>query len=288
MIWCLTMLLALGATSDSAREGGVVAPGEIRVYLADKDGKPVDLNGVTALILIEPEDGRRRMLKSELVVPSGDLKAGLGHGGEVVEMDGYQVELLVVKPHATGDGKDHGEPGVRDATPYFRASVGLEGYACGMKDHPVLDKMGPCPKCSMKVKLVDKEFRAIVIFRIRGDTKNAKGFRYPPVVPGTYEAAVAAIQKHVRAIDRFIRADQNEKAHSAADRIEQICKKLPDMGPEAGKVEIRKACKETTAVFKEIDKAAHAGNKKAALKAVASYKPIVAVLAKHLKGSDQK
>ena len=90
----------------------------------------------------------------------------------------------------------------------------------------------------MKVKPVDKEFRAIVIFRIRGDTKNAKGFRYPPVVPGTYEAAVAVIQKHVRAIDGFIRADQNEKAHAAADRALSAGAIAGDIAPDDN----RRAC----------------------------------------------
>ena len=151
------------------------------------------------------------MLKTELVSPKGDRKIGIGHGGEVMEMDGYHVEFLVVKPHAAHGKEGHREAHTHDATPYFRAKLNLEGYTCGMKGHPVLDKAGPCPKCPMKVKPVDREFRAVVIFRIRGDTKNAKGFRYPPVVPKTYGEAVARIEKHVKPIEGFIRADENEK-----------------------------------------------------------------------------
>ena len=171
------------------------------------------------------------MLKTELVTPKGGKKVGVGRGGEVVRMDEFHVEFLVLKPHPPHEGKAEAGHDDEDGTPYFKAVLDLSAYTCGMKGHPVVAKPGTCRKCPMKLKAVEREFRAVVIFKIKGDTKNAKGFQYPPVVPDNYKDAVAKIDEHVRTIEALVKADDNDKAHAVALKITRICEKLPDLAP---------------------------------------------------------
>ena len=257
--------------------------GEIRVYLADKDKKPVDLKDVTASILVEPKGGTRKVLKAELVTPKGDKKVGIGRGGDVVEMEGYHVEFLVVREHAGHEEKGHGdEHKDEDATPYFKAELDLKGYACGMEGHPVLDKPGKCTKCPMDLKPVDLEFMAVVIFKIKGETKNAKGFQYPPAIPSNYKDAVAKIEDHLKTIDDLIKASDLDKVHGVAEKISRICEKLSKLAPKDDQAEVERVCKEIIALFKEIDEAADAGKKAETVKATEKYKARVAELKKHV------
>jgi len=286
----LTALMALSAPFAPAahgdEEGRGAGAGEIRVYLADKDKNPVALTGITVLVLIEPEGATRKMLQTELVTPKGGKRAGIGRGGEVVQMDGYHVEFLVLKPHAPHEGKAVAGHGEDDGTPYFKAAVDLDAYSCGMKGHPVVGEPGTCSKCPMKLKSVEREFRAVVIFRIQGDTKNAKGFQYPPVVPDNFKDAVAKIGEHVRAIEGLVKEDDNDKAHAVALKITRICEKLPELASVEDREKIASLSKQIIALFKEIDEAAHAGNKDMAVKAAAKYGPMVIELKKHIGGPD--
>lgn len=279
-------LLAAPAFAQHDDHNKDAGKAEIRVYLADKDKKPVDLQEVTATLLIEPKGGTRKTLKGDLVTPKGDKKVGIGHGGEVVEMEGYHVEVVVVTAHAGHGEKGHTDHKDEDATPYFKAAVDTKGYACGMAGHPMLDKPGTCTKCPMTTKPVDLEFMAVAIFKIKGETKNAKGFQYPAAVPSNFKDAVARIEEHVKAIEGFVKADENDKAHAVADKVSRICKKLPDLAPPAHKAEVEKASKDIAAIFKEIDDAAHAGKKADAVKAVDKYKAGLTELKKHAMAHD--
>ncbi len=258
--------------------------GEIRVYLADKDKKPVDLKGVTVTVLLEPKGGTRKVLKTELVTPKGDKRAGLGHGGEVKEMEGgYHVELVVAIPHGGHEEKGHDEKD-EDATPYFKAEIALKVYECPMKCQPATDKTGKCAKCGMELKPVDLEFLATVIAKIKGETKNAKGFEHPPGVPGNYADAVAKMEAHLKEIRALIDKGDLEKVHPAAEKISRIAKKLAPMAPKDDVKEVEKLCNELVALFNEIDGAADGGNKPATEKAYAKYKERIEALKKHVKG----
>ena len=69
----------------------------------------MDLEGITAMVILEPVGGGKRTLETEVVAPEGSEMKGLGQGGEVREMGEFLVEFVVVKPHA-GHGDDgHGD-----------------------------------------------------------------------------------------------------------------------------------------------------------------------------------
>lgn len=284
----MMMVFALAAAPALVQQGHdekkqESTKGEIRVYLADKDKKPVDLKGVTASILVEPKGATRKVIKGELVTPKGDKKVGIGRGGDVVEMESYNVEFLVVREHRGHEEKGHGEEHKdEDSTPYFKTEIDLRGYACGMEGHPVLDKPGKCTKCPMELKLVDLEFMAVVIFKINGETKNAKGFQYPPAIPSNYKDAVAKIEEHLKSIDDLIKGNDLDKVHAVAEKISRVCGKLSKLAPKDSQGEVEKVCKEIIALFKEIDEAADAGKKSETVKVTEKYRAKIAELRKHV------
>lgn len=287
-----TILAIMGALSTSCvlaqahEHAKGPAKAEIRVYLADRDKKPIDLSDVSASVLVEPKGAPRKVLKTELVVPKGDKKSGLGHGGEVVEMDGYHVEFVVVTPHAAHGGKEHADDHHTevDATPYFKSDFDPAAYACGMQGHPVLDKPGTCTKCPMTLKPVALEFQAVVIFKIKGETKNAKGFQHPAAIPANYAGAVAKMEEHLKAIDGLVAAGSLDKVHGVAEKISKIAEKLPSLAPKDDRAHVEKVSKEVVALFGEIDEAADAGKKEETVKAVTKYKAKLAELKAHAKG----
>ncbi|MCZ6808113.1 MAG: hypothetical protein O7F08_14245, partial [Deltaproteobacteria bacterium] len=74
---CVPLALALMAGRGAAQdehEHEKVGKGEIRVYLADKSGEPVDLEDVTATVVIEPKGGKKRILRTKLVRLEGTKK----------------------------------------------------------------------------------------------------------------------------------------------------------------------------------------------------------------------
>jgi hypothetical protein len=256
---------------DKKHEEKGASKGEVRIYLADKDKKPVDLAGVTATLFIEPKGGTRKTLKLEAVSPKGEKKLAASHGGDVVAMEGYQVEFVVVKEHgehAEGEKAEHHEKEHKaeahehgDGTPYFKADVDLKAYS---------------------------DFSAAVIFKIKGETKNAKGFQYPPAVPKDYKGAVSRIEEHLKQIDDLIKANDLEKVHAVAEKISQVCEKLPALADKDHRALVEKTSKEVIALFKEIDEAADAGKKAETVAVANQYKAKVAELKKHAGGGHQE
>ncbi|MBL4845867.1 MAG: hypothetical protein JKY65_10095 [Planctomycetes bacterium] len=246
--------------------------GELRVYLADSSKAPASLDGMTAMVIVEPEGGKRRVLRLKLVSPKGTKKTGLGHDGEVRKAGPYYVEL-VVKEAEADHGGGHGEHGHDggDATPYFAAKLALSGYTCGMKGHPVLSKAGKCPKCSMKLKVTDLKFSAVVVLRKKGKTINAKGFKHPSQAPKDFADGLAQIAKHIKTIQGLIDSNQLLKVHPAASKISQISKLLPPMAPKGKEGAVEATCKAIRALFSEIDEAGDNKRKKEAQAALDKY-----------------
>lgn len=254
---------------------------ELRIYLADREKKPVDLSDVTASVLLEPKGAPRQVLKTELVRPKAERQAAFGRGGEAVEMDGYWVEVVIHAPHA-GHDKGHAEHKEEDSTPYFRTPVELSAYSCGMQGHPVLEKPGTCPKCPMQLKPAAREFGAVVIFKIKGETKNAKGFQYPPAVPATYKDAVSKIEEHLKAIEGLVASGELPRVHGVAEKISRICEKLAGLAPKETQASVAKVAKEVVALFGPIDDAADNGRKEDTLKVLETYRSKVQELKKHV------
>ncbi|MCZ6691841.1 MAG: heavy metal-binding domain-containing protein [Planctomycetota bacterium] len=260
---------------------------EIRVYLADKEKRPVDLKGTTATLVIEPQAGGKRTLTMKAVAPKGSKSQGLGHGGEVREMGDYLVEFAVVKPHAQHGGDGHGLE-KKDATPYFAVEFPLIGYTCSMHPDVLLEEPGKCPTCSMETKPVNLEFSAVVIFRIGGETLNVKGFEYPPAVPDNYKDAVARLEDHLETIQGLIHSGDLEKVHAIAEKISHVCTKLPDLAPHHDESKVEKICETVIGLFKEIDAAADAGKKKETIEVFEKYKSKVDELKRHVTGDHKE
>ena len=261
MYWmtCLLVLLGLPAAAEEHRHPDtekMESKGEIRVYLADREKKPVDLEGITATVIVKPEHGTRHVLRTKIVTPKGSKKTGLGHGGEVRPMGDYLVEFVVQKPHAHHAGHEHGHGHEQqDGTPFLGAEI----------------------------KLDDLKFSAVVIFRLGGKTLNVKGFEYPPAVPDNYKDAVARIEEHLRTIAGLIDTGDLEKVHAIADKISYVCKKLPELAARGDRPEVEKTCKVIIGLFGEIDEAADAGRKTETVQAFGKYKTKVKELEKHVK-----
>lgn len=275
-VWSFLVALFGGQAmaSEWSQEKG---KGVIRVYVADKDKKPVDLKEVTGTVIIEPEGGAKRTLKLQAETPKGSQKAGIGHGGDVQEAGAYHVEFVVEKGH--GDHKD--EHKSDDGTPFLAAEVDLTGYACGMSGHPTLDRAGKCTKCPMTAKPVDLKFTAVVVLKIGQETVNAKGFSYPAAGARDYSGALAKIEEHLKAIDALVAANDLEKVHKSAEKISQVAETLPALAPKDDKAEIEKIAKAIVALFKEIDDAADGGKKAETVAVVAKYRAKLAELKKH-------
>ena len=175
MYWASLLLVLFAAPAvaqhhhddDEKKKDGEA---EVRIYLADKDRKPVSLVGVDANVVLATPDGKRKVRKATRVVPPEGERTGLGHGGEVRKMDEYFVELVVHKPHGEHEGEGHGHK-KKDGTPYL----------------------------GLQIELDELTFSAVVIFHIDGETYNVKGFEYPPAVPKNYKDAVARVEEHLKA-----------------------------------------------------------------------------------------
>ncbi len=259
--------------------------GEIKVYIGDKEGKPVDLSGWSGQLIIEPKGMPKKTLKLDLAQPK-ETKAGksaIDHGGQVVDMEGgYKVELVVEKGHEEHD-KEHGEEDEQEGLAHLETKTLLQVYACPMKDSAPSEKQGKCPKCGMPLKQADMEFTAVAVFKTKDGTKNAKGFEWPPEVPATFPAAVARTDSLLKEIKDLIDKGDLAKVHRVAGKISQICHKLPSMAPKDVKADVEKLCTETIALFEEIDEAADAGKKEETLKVYEKYVAKVAALKMHAK-----
>lgn len=261
MFWATLLLVLFAAPvvaqhhhDDDDNEKEKHKEAEVRVYLADKDRKPVSLVGVGATVVLTAADGTRKVRKTTRVVPPAGQTTGLGHGGEVRAMGDYLVELVVHKPHGEHGDEEHGHQ-KKDGTPYFRLKVGFD----------------------------ELHFSAVVIFSIGGKTHNVKGFEYPPAVPDNYEDAVARVEEHLKAIQALMDSNELEKVHAVAEKISYVCEKLPELAPHDDRADVEKICKAVISLFSEIDEAADAGKKRETIQVFSKYKRQVAELRKHVK-----
>ena len=67
LYWVPLALALLGGRVE-AQDG---KKGEIRVYLADNDKNPVDLSGIRVILIVQPEGGKKRVMRTKVVTPEG-------------------------------------------------------------------------------------------------------------------------------------------------------------------------------------------------------------------------
>lgn len=225
---------------------------EVRVYIADKDKKPVDPADVEVTIKLDRPGAKP--LTAELSTPAkGDKRFGIGHGGEVLESGGYFVEMVVYNPH---DASGRGTRAEDDGTPFFRAEVDTRAFP---------------------------EFQAVVIFKIKGETRNAKWFEHPPVVPATLPEAVAKLDGMITKLESLVAAKDHDGTHGLGKRVYKLCAGIPALAPADAKAAVEKACKDIAALFKDLDKAAHSGDAEAMSAVIGKYKVAIGELKKQVK-----
>jgi hypothetical protein len=226
---------------------------EIRVYIADKDKKLVDPADVEVKVTFDRPGQPPKTINTELVTPKAEKRFGLGHGGAVVESGGYFVEFVVHNPH---DASGKGARAEDDGTPFFWAEIDIKAIP---------------------------EFQAVVIFKIKGETRNAKGFEFPSSVPATFKEAVARLEALIAKLEGSIKAKDHAATHGAEKRILKLCEGMPALASADSREAVEKGCKEVVALFKDLDKAEHAGDAAACEAVLGKYKAAVGELKKQVK-----
>ena len=113
-----------------------LAAPEMRVFVTDPAGKPVDLASATAVVYLEPAGGKRQTLKPALVASTASA------------IPSANVQWRETPKHRVGVWFAKADEAKPDA-PHFAVAFPAEAYACPMKDAPPQLAPGKCPKCGM-------------------------------------------------------------------------------------------------------------------------------------------
>lgn len=241
------------------------ARGELRVYLLDRDKKPLDLDGVTATLEIAFLWEPRRDVKMQAA--SGKRA---DTGGELRELDGGGIAEIVV---VTSDDCCEGDP-----VPYFKTEIPLELHHCGVPDHALEEKPGACGMCRQEMRKREVEFTATIRLMIRGERKELGAFEYPPV-PRTFAAGVAAIEAHVKDLGE----GNFEDLPKIGAKISRIADRLPRLTPKDDLPEVLKACLELTGLGPDLAAAARSKNKGDVERIVVRYQERSTLLKRHVR-----
>lgn len=237
-------LLVAGAVSlgtGSAASADVTGETtEVRVFVLDKMGKPVDLKNWTGAIDVTPEHGKRKAFRLEPA--AGSLKESVEKGaqelkesvkgekdpmlcGQVKQLDDWYVEMVVVRPKQDGFSHTH------DAG-YFKA---------GLDEAAIVDP---------KTRVIN--FDATVVFTMpNGDTKYVKGFEYPE---GVVEDVLGRI------LDKDLKDSSkldHDQAAKASRKIQATLQSLPPLAfdSDGDRQEFEKAKQECMAACHRMEQA---------------------------------
>lgn len=253
--------------------------GEVRVYLLDREKKPVDLKDITASLMLEDKTGVKKTVPMQLVTPKADEKTTVGYEGQLREVEGGQhwAEMVVVKGDLKPGFKEKEEPGRRNGTPEDKKleekppggdKSGLDErpFQFGEKkpgepqDRPLKGQekrhtyTGSYFKADLGKEDWPAEFSASVVFRIKGETKTARGFKFPFLAMGNGDGASAHAQNDLQALEGQIRAGDWEKAHATVDHLLECVKACKPATGDAGEFDTKyrdfeSACKDLKAAI---------------------------------------
>ena len=212
---------------------------EVRVFVLDKTGKPVDIKNWTGAIDVTPENGKRKAFKLEPVGPksaegvkegvkegSRDLKESMkGEGqspmicGQVKQLDDWYVELAVIRP---GMGKKSSDtaPGYKDEGKHEGKHEGGFGHTHdGAYFKATLDDASVTDPKNHVIN-----FDATIVFTMpNGDTKYVKGFEYPE---GVVEDVLGRIlDKDLKETSKL----DHETAARTSRKIQGVLHSLPPL-----------------------------------------------------------
>jgi hypothetical protein len=222
----LTLAPAAGAsgvmTADST---------EIRVFVLDKSGSPVDIKNWTGAVDVMPARGQRKAYKLEpvsgklegLKESAKELMEGAKEGakepmlcGQVKELDDWYVEMVVLRPGATPRKGGEGTPGTDEGKTLGKGwshSHGGQHFKASVDDATTKDT---------KTGVVN--FKATVVFTLpNGETKYVKGFSYPE---GIIEDVLGRIlDKDLKDTSKL----DHEQAAMAARKTQTVLRSLPPL-----------------------------------------------------------
>jgi hypothetical protein len=275
-------LLVAGALA-LARRAGVSADvtadsTEVRVFVLDKSGMPVDIRNWTGAVDIMPVRGQRRAFKLETVSSKTEgMKEGAKEGapkeqysakepiicGQVKELDDWYVEMTVGRAGPAYHKGGEGTPGAKeDESKGFTHTHGGNYFKAAVEDMAIKDA---------KTGIIN--FKATVVFTLpSGETKYVKGYSFPE---GAIEDSLGRIlDKDLKDTSKF----DHEQAAMNARKIQTALRSLPPLAfKDAGdRQEFEKAKQECLAASHRLEQAtgkdiADAADKvKAALKDVRS------------------
>ena len=226
-----------GVSADVTREST-----EVRVFVLDKSGSPVDIKNWTGAIDVMPERGQRKAFKLEPATGKTEefkegvkeLKEGAKEAlkgqesreagkdpmlcGQVKELDDWFVEMVVVRPGAAFRKGGEGAPGARDDegkgwNKGFSHTHGGGYFKANVDEATIKDA---------KTGIIN--FKATVVFTLpNGDTKYVKGFEYPE---GAIEDVLGRIlDKDLKDTSKL----DHEQAAMSARKIQMVLHALPPL-----------------------------------------------------------
>jgi hypothetical protein len=235
------MSLELGSAAAAEVTGDST---EVRVFVLEKSGKPVDLSKWTGAIDVTPESGKRKAYKLEPAAPLEAAKEGAripkepvkGEEtkdpmlcGQVKQLDDWYVELVVLRPSAHREGRGFGHS---HGAPCFKATL---------DDASIQDA---------KTGVIN--FSASVVFTLpNGDTKYVKGFEFPE---GVIEDVLGRI------LDKDLKKTSEltpDQSAAAARKIQKVLHALPELSFDSAgdRQEFEKAKQECMAACHRLEQA---------------------------------
>lgn len=229
------------------------APWEVRVFVLDKEGKPVDIGAWSATLALKPKDGTERTVTLEKVGAAkpagGESKPGEKAPvcAQVKAMDRYNVELVVLGPAApmarAGDTAPRGEPARPEAQDY-RHTHGAGYFKTSLQ--PFLG--------DFRHKAV--QFTADVTFSHEGRRSTVSGFSYPH---GLYQDVLQKVMdEHLKKARDAVRARDQAQWQRWGKDIMATIHALPSLAFEnvEDRSEFEKARQECMAACQALQNAA--------------------------------
>jgi hypothetical protein len=260
---------------------------EVRVFVLDKTGKPVDLKNWTGAIDVTPENGKRKAFRLEPVGPKSaeGLKEGVKEGareakesmkgegqspmvcGQVKQLDDWYVELAVIRPNMgkkssdTAPGaegkqqpgyKDEGkqQPGYKDEGKHEGKTWGEGGFSHTHDGGYFKATLDDASVTDPKHHVIN--FDATIVFTMpNGDTKYVKGFEYPE---GVVEDVLGRIlDKDLKETSKL----DHDTAARTSRKIQAVLHSLPPLSFESDgdRQEFEKAKQECMAACHRMEQA---------------------------------
>jgi proteasome lid subunit RPN8/RPN11 len=238
----LVLMPVAGVPAEAARDSSA----EIRVFVLDKSGSPVDVKNWTGAVDVMPLRGQRKAFKFDPVSSKGEgHKEGVKEGakdpkdpmlcGQVKELDDWYVEMVVLRP---------GMPREEEGKAWDKGFSHTHGGSCF--------KVTVDEAAIKDSKTGVLNFKSTVVFTLpNGDTKYVKGFAYPE---GVIEDVLGRIlDKDLKETSKM----DHEQAAMTGRKIQKVLHSLPPLSFKSAedRQEFEKAKQECMAACHRLEQA---------------------------------